>query len=76
MVETKSESYAARLNIDYPEKLDRFTTLVRLIWVIPIAIILSLLDRDRRTRWSPRTATASASIPAGVSPAGSSLRRC
>jgi hypothetical protein len=35
--------YAARLDIDYPEKLDRFTTLVRLIWVIPIGIILSLL---------------------------------
>ena len=36
-------AYAARLNIDYPEKLDRLTTLFRLIWVIPIAIILSLL---------------------------------
>jgi hypothetical protein len=35
--------YAARLDIDYPETLNRFTTLVRLIWVIPIAIILSLL---------------------------------
>ena len=35
--------YAARLDVDYPEKLDRFTTLVRLIWVIPIGIILSLL---------------------------------
>jgi hypothetical protein len=35
--------YAARLDIDYPEKLDRFTTLVRAIWIIPIAIILSLL---------------------------------
>jgi hypothetical protein len=35
--------YAVRLDIDYPETLNRFTTLVRLIWVIPIAIILSLL---------------------------------
>jgi hypothetical protein len=35
--------YPARLDIDYPEKLDRFTTLVRVIWIIPIAIILSLL---------------------------------
>jgi len=37
------EPYAARLEIDYPEKLDRLTTLFRLIWIIPIAIILSLL---------------------------------
>jgi hypothetical protein len=36
--------YAARLEIDYPEKLDRFTTFFRLIWIIPIAIILSLIS--------------------------------
>ena len=35
--------YAARLNVDYPEHLDRLTTLFRLIWIIPIGIILSLL---------------------------------
>jgi hypothetical protein len=40
---TPPEAYAARLDIDYPEKLDRLTTLLRVIWVIPIAIILSLL---------------------------------
>jgi hypothetical protein len=40
---TPPEAYAARLDIDYPDKLDRLTTLLRLIWVIPIAIILSLL---------------------------------
>jgi hypothetical protein len=40
---TPPERYAARLDIDYPEKLDRLTTLLRVIWVIPIAIILSLL---------------------------------
>jgi hypothetical protein len=28
--------YAARLTIDYPERLDRVTTFFRLIWVIPI----------------------------------------
>ena len=36
-------SYAARLEIDYPEQLDRFTTFFRLIWIIPIGIILALL---------------------------------
>jgi uncharacterized protein DUF4389 len=40
---TPPAPYAARLTIDYPERLDRLTTLFRLIWVIPIAIILSLL---------------------------------
>jgi hypothetical protein len=43
-VVTQSESYSARLDIDYPEKLDRFTTFFRLIWAIPIIIILSLLS--------------------------------
>ena len=37
------EPYAARLEIDYPEKLDRFTTLLRLIWIIPIGIVASSL---------------------------------
>jgi len=36
--------YAARLQVDYPEKLDRLTTFFRLIWIIPIAIILSLVS--------------------------------
>jgi hypothetical protein len=36
--------YAARLEIDYPEKLDRLTTFFRLIWIIPIAIILGLIS--------------------------------
>jgi len=35
--------YAARLDIDYPEKLDRLTTFFRVFMIIPIAIILGLL---------------------------------
>jgi hypothetical protein len=42
-VNTHSE-YAARLEVDYPEKLDRLTTFFRLIWIIPIAIILGLVS--------------------------------
>jgi len=38
------EPYPARLDIDYPEKLNRVTTLFRLIWAIPVLIILSLLS--------------------------------
>ena len=39
-----STEYAARLEVDYPEKLDRLTTFFRLIWIIPIAIIISLIS--------------------------------
>ncbi len=38
-----SAPYAARMTIDYPERLDRLTTFLRLIWAIPILVILSLL---------------------------------
>ena len=40
--ETKG-GYPVRLDVDYPETLDRFSTFFRLIMIIPIAIILSLL---------------------------------
>ncbi len=36
--------YAARLEVDYPEEMDRLTTFFRLIWIIPIGIILALLS--------------------------------
>ena len=42
-------SYPARLEIDYPEKLDRLTTFFRLIWVIPIAIVLGLITGGGET---------------------------
>lgn len=38
--------YAVRFDIDYPEKLDRLTTAFRLIWVIPIAIVLGVLANN------------------------------
>ncbi len=37
------ETYPARLQIDYPKRLDRLTTFFRLIWFIPIGIIFGLL---------------------------------
>ena len=42
--------YAARLEIDYPEKLDRLTTAFRVIWIIPIVIIVDLLSATGGTR--------------------------
>jgi hypothetical protein len=41
---TDISAYAARLEVDYPEKLNRLTSFLRLIWIIPIAIILSLIS--------------------------------
>ena len=38
---TAPEPYPARLEIDYPDKLDRFTTFFRVIWAIPIAIVVA-----------------------------------
>ena len=44
------DAYAARLRIDYPETLDRLTTLLRVFWIVPILIILSLLTASGGTR--------------------------
>lgn len=39
-----TEMYPARLDVDYPEKLDRMTTAFRLLWIIPIGVILGLIS--------------------------------
>jgi hypothetical protein len=41
--------YPARLEIDYPEKLDRLTSFFRIIWIIPIAIILGIVSGTGET---------------------------
>lgn len=41
--------YPARLEIDYPERLDRLTTFFRLFWIIPIAIVFALLSGSGET---------------------------
>ena len=38
------EEYPAKLDIDYPGKLDRLTTFFRLLWSIPILVIVTLLS--------------------------------
>jgi hypothetical protein len=40
---SEQRAYAARLDIDYPEKLDRLSSAFRILWIIPIAIILGLI---------------------------------
>jgi hypothetical protein len=54
-VVTQPESYPARLDIDYPDKLDRFTSFFRLIWAIPIVIVVSVLSAV--ASWTVVTAT-------------------
>jgi hypothetical protein len=44
-----STEYSARLNVDYPEELNRLTTLFRIIWTIPIAIILAIITMAGET---------------------------
>ncbi|MBF6595192.1 MAG: DUF4389 domain-containing protein [Thermaceae bacterium] len=44
-----SRQYAARLAIDYPAQLDRMTTFLRFVWIIPIAIILGLITGSGET---------------------------
>jgi hypothetical protein len=41
--------YPARLEVDYPEQLDRVTTAFRIILIIPIAIILGILTDNGTT---------------------------
>lgn len=44
MTTAESTAYAARLEIDYPDReLDRVSTLLRIFYVIPIAIVLGLI---------------------------------
>lgn len=43
--------YPARLRIDHPERLDRATTLLRVLWAIPILVILSLVTSSGGGTW-------------------------
>ena len=36
--------YPPRLQVDYPERLDRVTSFFRVLWIIPIAIVLDALS--------------------------------
>ena len=61
---TEAARYPARLEIDYPEELNRLTTLLRPIWAIPVLILamainssltfatlLMIVFRQRYPRW-------------------------
>jgi hypothetical protein len=44
---TEPAGYAVRLEVDYPEKLNRRTSFFRLIWIIPIGIIAGLVSSGK-----------------------------
>jgi len=43
--------YPARLDIDYPESLDRVSTAFRIIYIIPIGIVLAVLNSESTHRY-------------------------
>jgi mannose/fructose/N-acetylgalactosamine-specific phosphotransferase system component IIC len=43
VIMSENNQYAARLEVDYPEKLDRLSSFFRVIWIIPIAVIISII---------------------------------
>ncbi len=58
--------YAARLDIDYPEHLGRFTTFFRVIWIIPIVIILGLLTATGNGTVAPESGEQIGSSGLGI----------
>ena len=45
-----NNNYPVTLSIDYPDKLDRFSSFFRLIFIIPILIILGLVSGPDKSR--------------------------
>ena len=58
--------YAARLAIDYPERLDRLSTFLRALWAVPIFILLSLLTATGNETVITETGDAIASSGGGI----------
>ena len=64
-MDAPQQTYAARLDVDYPEKLDRLTTAFRFLWIIPIAIVLSVLSATATS--TTTVVTASGEVLAQIS---------
>jgi Domain of unknown function (DUF4389) len=64
-----TDTYAARLEVDYPERLDRVTSAFRLIWIIPISILVAVLTaaNETVTRVSGGVATTTTRSGWGIS---------
>ncbi len=51
MQPVQTSDYPARLTVDYPEQLDRVSTFFRLIYAIPIVILLAILSSETTTQY-------------------------
>jgi hypothetical protein len=60
------ETYAARVQVDYPDTLDRVTTFLRVFWILPIAIVLSLITTSGGTRVITQTGETVRSSGGGI----------
>ena len=66
---TTPNEYPARLEIDYPDRqLDRVSSFFRILWVIPIAFVLELLQGSyiHTTHFNGSTTTTVATTSAGI----------
>jgi hypothetical protein len=72
-VVTEAELYPARLDIDYPEKLDRFSTFFRLIWAIPILIVAGLLSATSNSTVTTIVVTETGTIVSRASESGGGI---
>jgi hypothetical protein len=70
---TQPQFYPARLGIDYPERLDRLTTFFRLIWAIPILIVLSLISATSTTTTTTVVAETGATVSRVTSSSGGGI---
>jgi membrane protein YdbS with pleckstrin-like domain len=61
-----STPYAASLTVDYPERLDRLSTLLRALWAVPIFILLSLLTATGNETVITETGESIASSGGGI----------
>lgn len=44
-----SPVYPLRFDVDYPERLNRLTTVFRIFWIIPILVVLAVITRGEWT---------------------------
>lgn len=51
----RQNNYPATLRVDYPKKLDRVSSFFRLIWAIPILIVLGVLTSSGETTYITET---------------------
>ena len=47
MASNDAQPYPVRFDVDYPESLDRFSSILRIVFVIPIGVVLALLTGSR-----------------------------